>query len=132
MTRLTMNTTRPAAAPHLARMRIMSTLQEFGLQRVIRWNRYRPPTRPDAGIMKQFTTIFILVLLSPITFSAQLAAPNTTGVSMGHLHYHVRDVAAAKKFWMALGATPTRLAGTEVMKFPDVLVFLTEAESAGG
>src|SRR5262245_39924514 len=82
--------------------------------------------------MKQFITIFILVLLSPMAFSAQVAAPNTAGVSMGHLHYHVRDVASAKTFWMALGATPTRLAATEVMKFPDVLIFLTEAESSGG
>jgi uncharacterized glyoxalase superfamily protein PhnB len=90
------------------------------------------PTMAHVGIMKQFTTIFILVLLSPITFSAQLASPNATGISMGHLHYHVRDVAAVKKFWMALGAIPTRLAGTEVMKFPDVMVFLTEAESSGG
>jgi glucose/arabinose dehydrogenase len=34
---------------------------------------------------------------------AQLAAPNSSGVAMGHLHYRVRDVEANKKFWVALG-----------------------------
>jgi catechol 2,3-dioxygenase-like lactoylglutathione lyase family enzyme len=51
---------------------------------------------------------------------------------MGHLHYHVRDLAAHKKFWMALGGKPTRVGTTDVMKFPDVLIFLTQGESSGG
>jgi hypothetical protein len=46
---------------------------------------------------------------------AQLSAPNKAGVAMGHLHYHVRDVAANKKFWVALGARPTLLGTTEVI-----------------
>jgi catechol 2,3-dioxygenase-like lactoylglutathione lyase family enzyme len=70
--------------------------------------------------------------------SAQLSAPNKAGVAMGHLHYHVRDVAANKKFWVALGAqptlgsTPTLLGSTEVMKFPGVLILLTPGPSSGG
>ena len=51
---------------------------------------------------------------------------------MGHLHYHVRDVAANKKFWMALGGRPITVGGIEVVKFPDVLVFLAQGESNGG
>ena len=63
---------------------------------------------------------------------AQLSAPNKSGVAMGHLHYHVRDVAANKKFWVALGAQPTLLGATEVMKFPGVLILLTPGRSSGG
>jgi len=37
---------------------------------------------------------------------AQLLAPNATGVSMGHLHYFVRDMAASRKFWMDLAQRP--------------------------
>ena len=41
--------------------------------------------------------LFVIVLLSTAHDSAaQLASPNRTGVSMGHLHYRVKDVSAAK------------------------------------
>jgi catechol 2,3-dioxygenase-like lactoylglutathione lyase family enzyme len=62
----------------------------------------------------------------------QLSPPNQAGVAMGHLHYHVRDVAANKTFWIALGAQATTLGTTEVMKFPGVLIFLTPGPSTGG
>ena len=64
--------------------------------------------------------------------AAQLARPNAAGVSMGHLHYQVRDVEANVAFWRALGGTRTSVGDTVVMKFPDVLVFLTPGESSGG
>ena len=64
--------------------------------------------------------------------SARLAAPNAAGVSMGHLHYLVRDVEANTRFWTALGGEPTRVGDTVVLKFPDVLVFLARGESTGG
>src|SRR5687767_4194942 len=63
---------------------------------------------------------------------AQLSPPNTSGVTMGHLHYQVRDVEANKKFWMALGGKPAKLRATEVVKFPDVLVFLSQGPATGG
>ena len=51
---------------------------------------------------------------------------------MGHLHYHVRDVEANTRFWVALGGEATRLGDTVVVRFPDVLVVLAEGESSGG
>jgi catechol 2,3-dioxygenase-like lactoylglutathione lyase family enzyme len=51
---------------------------------------------------------------------------------MGHLHYHVRDVEANKRFWISLGGTPATIKGEEVIRFPDVFVVLTKAESSGG
>jgi hypothetical protein len=73
-----------------------------------------------------------MTLLVPPLAVAQLASPNKAGVSMGHLHYQVRDVEANKRFWMALGGTPIAHADAVVVKFPDVLVFLTQGDSTGG
>jgi catechol 2,3-dioxygenase-like lactoylglutathione lyase family enzyme len=62
---------------------------------------------------------------------AQLSASNKSGVSMGHVHYHVRDVEAHKRFWTALGAQLIKFGETDVMKFPDILIFLTRAVANG-
>jgi catechol 2,3-dioxygenase-like lactoylglutathione lyase family enzyme len=44
----------------------------------------------------------------------------------------VRDVEATKKFWAELGGTPIKIDGTDVIKFPGVLIFLTPGTPAGG
>ena len=62
----------------------------------------------------------------------QLAPPNQAGVAMGHLHYHVSDVEANTRFWVALGGKANRVGQTMVVTFPDVLVLLTEEASSGG
>jgi catechol 2,3-dioxygenase-like lactoylglutathione lyase family enzyme len=80
----------------------------------------------------RFMLVFAAVLLWQSEASAQLFVPNKAGVSMGHLHYHVRDVEANKKFWSALGGQPIKIGGIDVMKFPDVLVFLSSGSPAGG
>jgi catechol 2,3-dioxygenase-like lactoylglutathione lyase family enzyme len=51
---------------------------------------------------------------------------------MGHLHYHVQDVEANRKFWMSLGAKAVKQGTTDVMKLPGVLIFLTPGPSSGG
>jgi catechol 2,3-dioxygenase-like lactoylglutathione lyase family enzyme len=89
-----------------------------------------------------------LVLAFTVPCSAQTAAPNASGVAMGHLHYKVRDVEANKRFWIALGGQAVRSVRLQpdqnprsvrpqadqdvVLKFQDVLVFLTPGESSGG
>jgi catechol 2,3-dioxygenase-like lactoylglutathione lyase family enzyme len=60
--------------------------------------------------------------------SAQLAAPNAAGVSMGHLHYRVKDVDGNKRFWTALGGTAIKIGSTEAIRFPDVIVMLTPGD----
>ena len=56
---------------------------------------------------------------------AQLSEPNADGVAMGHLHYHVRDVEANKRFWVTLGGEVTAdrdLGGDQTSRsicFPD-------------
>ena len=62
-----------------------------------------------------------------------LSAPNAAGVAMGHLHYVVRDVAANKAFWVALGGRSVLFNGTtEGIVFPDVVVLLRQGEPSGG
>jgi hypothetical protein len=43
----------------------------------------------------------------------------------------VRDVDANRKFWIALGGDATRLGSTEVVRFPGVLIVLTQHPSSG-
>jgi len=55
--------------------------------------------------MMRLAAAALLAGLACVTAGAQapkpsLAAPNAAGVSMGHLHYRVRDVAANRRFWM--------------------------------
>ena len=64
--------------------------------------------------------------------AAQVASANQAGVAMGHLHYHVRDVEANRRFWVALGGTPTTIGKAMAVKFPDVIVMLTPGGSSGG
>src|ERR1700730_16526678 len=83
--------------------------------------------------MKELISVLSLIALWPLGAAfAQLSPPNKTGVSMGHLHYNVRDVEANKKFWLALGATPVTMGTREVLKLPDVMILLAQAESSGG
>jgi len=85
----------------------------------------------------------VIAALAHVSAGAQsprptLASPNAAGVSMGHLHYRVRDVAANKRFWMALGGQPVAAAkrfaapGREILRFQDVLVVLDPGETTGG
>src|SRR6266702_2803262 len=56
--------------------------------------------------MKKLFSIFILAVTTVIPAGvsrAQLAAPNETGVTMGHVHLVVQDLEAGKKFWLAMG-----------------------------
>ena len=64
---------------------------------------------------------------------AELSPPNAAGIAMGHLHYVVRDVAANKAFWVALGGRSVLFNGTtEGIVFPDVVVLLRQGEPSGG
>jgi catechol 2,3-dioxygenase-like lactoylglutathione lyase family enzyme len=83
--------------------------------------------------MRKLISVLSFIVLWPLGAAwAQLSPPNSLGVSMGHLHYNVRDVEANKKFWIALGATPVMMGAREVLKFPDVMILLSQAESSGG
>ena len=83
--------------------------------------------------MKRLFPVLSLVALWPAAVSwAQLRPPNEAGVTLGHFHTVVSDVAATKRFWISLGAKSVTIDGTEVMKFPGVFIFLTRGAPSGG
>jgi len=76
-----------------------------------------------------------MTLTAPV--QAQLASPNTAGVSMGHLHYHVKNVEEHARFWTVLAGRPDavvvfRPPREAAVLIHGTLVFLTAAESSGG
>jgi hypothetical protein len=71
-------------------------------------------------------------ILIATALAFQVSAANRVDVAMGHLHYHVHDVDAHKRFWAALGGAPEKLGTMDVVRFPDVLVVLTKEEASGG
>jgi catechol 2,3-dioxygenase-like lactoylglutathione lyase family enzyme len=121
----------------------------FQLARVLGKRGSRVPSREPRVLFHARTLLCALLgglLSATLPLSAQLAAPNKAGVAMGHLHYHVRDVEANKRFWLALGGTPVDARGrlpqsrgvpaadqpSEILRFADVMVVLTKGESSGG
>ena len=79
------------------------------------------------------TALCLLAISHPAT--AQLYSAGEGRVIYGHHHVNTRDVAAQQRFWIeGLGGrlTPLGSSGRDVIAFPDVLVFLTEAEPSMG
>lgn len=82
--------------------------------------------------MAMLRLLFWSVLLTPLAL-CQTVPPNDVGVSMGHLHFTVRDIAAQKGFWVeGLGAVPVKLASIEGVKVPGAIVLFKQGESSGG
>src|SRR5262249_33927484 len=88
-----------------------------------------------SSTMKTFLLALVTALglsLVASAASAQLAAPNAMGVSIGHLHINATDVDAQVKFWTAAGGTLVQREKLTIMKFPGILVLLRKQESSGG
>lgn len=69
----------------------------------------------------------LLLVTAAAPLSAQLAAPTSSGVSLGAVYYTVPDVAAQKKIWVDIfGAKPTMVGKTEMLKLPGVFIVLTQ------
>jgi predicted enzyme related to lactoylglutathione lyase len=81
-------------------------------------------------------TALILFVLAPASrASAQLVAASEGPIVYGHHHVLVTSVDAHKKFWVdALGGvlTPIGTNKTEIVKFPNALLFMRAGKPAGG
>ena len=65
--------------------------------------------------------------------AAQLRAAREAPIAYGHHHLNVTSIAEHKKFFVdALGGVPVAVAGREIVKFPNALVFLREQKPTGG
>jgi catechol 2,3-dioxygenase-like lactoylglutathione lyase family enzyme len=71
------------------------------------------------------STFSLFFLLQAGASWAQLAPPNNAGVAMGHIHLNVRDEAAEKALWLALGGTlGNELSANVAIKIPGVLILI--------
>jgi catechol 2,3-dioxygenase-like lactoylglutathione lyase family enzyme len=73
----------------------------------------------------------ILLAASAASVFAQTAAPNDSGVSIGHVHLIVGDPDVQKKLWVGvLGGEVTHAGALEMLKFPGVFVVIQKARTA--
>ncbi len=64
---------------------------------------------------------------------AQLLAAKDAPVAYGHHHLNVTDIPTQLKFFVdTLGGTPVTVAGRQIVKYPNVLVFLRQQKPTGG
>jgi hypothetical protein len=61
---------------------------------------------------------------------SQLAAPNASGISYGHVHMFINDPAAEKKIWVdLLGARPANTGVLELMSVPGAMVIASKGQA---
>jgi catechol 2,3-dioxygenase-like lactoylglutathione lyase family enzyme len=75
----------------------------------------------------------IATLLTAASFApafAQLADPNSSGISYGHMHMFVADPEAERKIWVdLLGARPTATGTLQLMSVPGAMVIASKAQT---
>jgi catechol 2,3-dioxygenase-like lactoylglutathione lyase family enzyme len=59
---------------------------------------------------------------------SDLAAPNAEGVSIGHIHLLVPDVAKSREIWKSFGGTEATSGSLQLISFPGVYVLFREGQ----
>jgi catechol 2,3-dioxygenase-like lactoylglutathione lyase family enzyme len=77
-------------------------------------------------------SLLALAAVAAFPALAQLAAPNDTGVAMGHVHLVVKDVDTHKAFFSALGGNVIKNGQLEFIQYPGVFVMLRKGEPSAG
>src|SRR5438874_8058743 len=91
----------------------------------------------ESGVSPMRRQIFlsglVVLLLTQVAAFAQLAAPNESGISIGHIHLYSKDPDAQKKIWIeALGAQVTKTGTLEMLRLPGVFIIINKTEPAAG
>src|SRR5579863_10144602 len=77
----------------------------------------------------KFRRALVCAVLSFTPALAQLAPPNDTGVTLGHIHLVVKDVDAQRRFWTAMmGGTPVMNEQLAMIAFPGVFILFRQGE----
>src|SRR5579871_145219 len=77
-------------------------------------------------------TLFTLAVLAAAPLPGQLAAPNSAGDSIGHVHLNVSDIEAHQRFWTEVGGTPVNNEKLVMVQFPGIYIVLRKQQSTGG
>src|SRR6188768_2273213 len=93
--------------------------------------------RPLWYIFRRMRRLAAALIVALLTFDAaalhaQLGDPNSSGVSIGHVHLTVRDPEQHKRLWKLLGAVETNSGSLELLRFPGIYVILSRGETSEG
>jgi len=81
--------------------------------------------------MPRYHSILIFTMLTMAPALAQLAPPNDAGVTMGHIHLAVKDVAVQRQFWVSMmGGKIVKNGPLELIEFPGVYIMLRQSDTA--
>jgi catechol 2,3-dioxygenase-like lactoylglutathione lyase family enzyme len=82
---------------------------------------------------QMFFASLVAVIFTQFAAFAQLAAPNDSGVAIGHIHLLSRDPDAQKKIWVeGLGAQVTKTGTLEILRLPGVYIIINKVDPSGG
>jgi len=70
----------------------------------------------------------LLLVLNGMAANAQLPSPNTSGVSSGHTHLIVPNVAKHREIWKLLGGVERSSGRLQALMFPGMFILLREGQ----
>ena len=73
-----------------------------------------------------------LGVLAARPVSAQLAAPNASGVTIGHIHINASDVDAQSRFWTTVGGKIVQREKITMVQFPGIYILIRKQDYTGG
>jgi len=82
--------------------------------------------------IRLFILAAVASLCAAAPASAQLAAPNASGVSIGHVHINATDVDAQVKFWTTVGGKLVQREKLTMVQFPGIYILVRKQDSSGG
>lgn len=87
-----------------------------------------------ASLVQALVPAFVLAILlaPPSPAQAQLAPPNSAGITFAHVHLNVADIEVHKKLWVDhFGGVVVQKGSLVTVKLPGMLVVLREREPTG-
>src|SRR5437870_5990729 len=81
--------------------------------------------------MKTKLLLALAVLVATPAFG-QLAAPNSAGAAIGHIHLNVSDMDVQQKFWTLLGGKIVNREKIVMAQFPGIYILLRKQDYNGG
>lgn len=80
-----------------------------------------------------YIRLTLAAVLLGCTAHAQVVAPSSLGVSMGHLHLNSADPDASRKLWIdVFGAKAAKVGPLDIVEIPGCLIFINKAEPTAG
>ena len=83
-------------------------------------------------VAKTLAGMTAAALLAATPASAQLEAPNASGVAIGHIHINASDVDAQSRFWTAVGGRIVQREKITMVQFPGIYILLRKQDYSGG